>query len=205
APNVAHGSSMLFENFVNVLRELFAAFFSESGNGNSDQSPIVGWIQAQIRCSDGFFDWTDERNVVRLNRNQRRFGRCELRNLVYRSGNSIVIDLNIGEDRDRGAAGSDRRQFLANIIDGLFHSFPDLRNLVFNSHKGPLLVNQGADLFSFDDPPNVAFRLDVENDYRNVVIFAQRNSRAVHDTETLSQNIHIRDLAIHFGVADFHG
>src|SRR4030095_3870453 len=114
ATNVAHRSSMLFQNFVYVLRELFAAFLCESGNRNSDQTPIVGWIQAQIRCSDGFFDWTDERNVVRLNRNQCRFGRGELRNLVYRSGNSIVIDLDIIEDRDRGAAGSNRRQFLAN-------------------------------------------------------------------------------------------
>src|SRR5262245_17924159 len=62
------------------------------------------------------------------------------------------------------------------------------------SLHGLSLINQGPDLFSFDDAPDVAFGVHVKHDYRHLIIFAERNRGAIHHPESLRQDVHIRNL-----------
>src|SRR5262249_20533985 len=132
--DIANGGAVLLQNLVDVFRELLAAFLGQSGNGNSDDAAVVRWIESQIRSADGFLDRTDERNVIRLNSDERGVGSCQLPNLVYRSGNSVVVDLNAVQDRDRSSARANAGEFLANIVNGFVHPLANLRNFIFDSH-----------------------------------------------------------------------
>src|SRR5262245_60410873 len=96
--DVANGRAVLLQNLVDVLRKLLAAFLGQSGNGNSDDASIVRWIETQVGSANGLLDGTDERNVVRLDGNERRVRSRQLPDLVYRSGNSVVVDLNAIQD-----------------------------------------------------------------------------------------------------------
>ena len=46
--DIADGGSMLLENFMHVLGELFPALFGERRNGDTDQAAVVGGIQAEV-------------------------------------------------------------------------------------------------------------------------------------------------------------
>src|SRR5688572_21266682 len=128
AADVTDGGSMLFEDFVDVPGEHLTTLFSQRRNWNSNEAAIVGGVQSKIRCPDGLFNNTDQRNVVRLHRNQARLRSGELRHLTYGCRDTIVIDLDIVENRNGSPAGPDRSQFFADVINGLFHPLTDQRN-----------------------------------------------------------------------------
>src|SRR5262245_1255335 len=107
---------MIFKHFVDVLGELLATLLVQRWDGNTNQPAVVGWIEAKVGCAYGFFHRPDHRYVVGLYGDQSRFGSCELANLVDRCRNTVVVDLNIVEDRNRCAACSDRAEFLAKIL-----------------------------------------------------------------------------------------
>src|SRR5262245_42641605 len=132
--DIANGGTVFLQNLVNMLRELLAAFLGQSRNGVSDDASIVGWIEAKVGSADGFLDVSDERNVVGLHGDERRVRSCQLPDLVYRSGNSVVIDLNAIQDRDRCPPRANAGELLANIINGFVHPLANLRNLIFYSH-----------------------------------------------------------------------
>src|SRR5579883_151061 len=205
--DISDGSPMIFEDFVDMLRELFASLFGQCGNRDANQTAVILRIQTEVGCANGFLDRADERYVVRLNSDECRFRSAELGDLVYWSGDTVVVDLNVIEDRDRRAAGSYRGQFLPDIVDGLLHSFANLRNLVFDSHKSPSRtvrsINQCSDLFSLDHSSNITVRSDIEDNDRNFIIHTKRNRGAVHDGETLSQNLHVIDFRKTLRIRDF--
>src|SRR6266849_835565 len=126
---------MLFEDFVDVLGELFSAVFGEGRNRNANKTAVIGWIQAEIRSANRFFDWSNERNIVGLDSNESRVGSSELCDLIYRSRRSVIFDLDIIENGDRSSAGPDRRKFFADVVDRFLHSFADLCNLIFDCHS----------------------------------------------------------------------
>src|SRR5215831_13551971 len=53
------------------------------------------------------------------------------------------------------------------------------------------LTNQRPDLLSFYNSSNITVLPDIEHNNRNVIVFAEGDSRAVHYSESLRQNIHI--------------
>src|SRR5438477_12808330 len=135
APNVADGGAMFFEDLVDMFGKLFSAVFGKRWNRNANQTSVIRGIQTEVRSANGFFDRSDQGHVIGLDGDQSRVGSSQLCDLAYRCWCSVVIDLDIVEDRDRSPAGPDGREFFADIVDRLFHSFADLRNLVFDCHS----------------------------------------------------------------------
>src|SRR5437870_10090298 len=86
--DVADGGSMLLQDSMDVFGELFPALFGERRNWDTNQTAVVGGIQAQVGGSDCFFDGTDERNIIRLNRDERRIRGSQLRDLINGSRRS---------------------------------------------------------------------------------------------------------------------
>src|SRR5207249_5599453 len=137
--DVADGGSMLLQDSMDVFGKLFPAFFGERRNWDTNQTAVVGGIQAQVGGSDRFLNRTDQRNVIRLNRDQRRIRGSQLRNLINGSRRSVIFNVDVVQNGDRSPPGPYGREFFSDIVDGLFHSLTNLRNLVFDCHRRPRL------------------------------------------------------------------
>src|SRR5262245_29239303 len=137
--DIADGGPMLLQDLMYVFGKLFPALFGERRNWDTNQTAVVGGVQTQVGGSDRFLNRTDQRNVIGLNRDQRRIRGSQLRNLINGSRRSVIVNLDIVQNGDRSPAGSYRCEFFTNIVDSLFHSLANLRNLVFDCHRRPRL------------------------------------------------------------------
>src|SRR2546425_6347901 len=99
--DVADGGSMLLENFMHMLGELFPPLFRERWNWDANQAAVVGRVQTEVRGADRFLNRTDKRNVIRLNSDERWIGGSQLRDLIYRGRSPVIVDLNVVQNGDR--------------------------------------------------------------------------------------------------------
>src|SRR5438128_8519286 len=139
AADVADRGAMFFEDSMNVLGECLTALFRQGRDWNADKPSVVGRIQTKVGCPNGFLDRTDERDIIGLDRDQRRVRRGKLGDLVYGSWCSVVIHLDIIENRNGCPARSNAGQLLANVLDGFFHPLSALCNLIFDRHNASSL------------------------------------------------------------------
>ena len=61
----------------------------------------------------------------------------------------------------------------------------------------------GSDLLAQHHAANVAVLIQVKDDDRQVIVFAQADGGGVHHLQSQSQNVHIRDLIEFLGTVDF--
>ena len=96
--DVANRRPVVFQDLMNVFGVLLAPLLGERRNGNPDHASVVGGIQIQIRRPNSFVDRSDQRDVIRLDGDQRWIRSGKLSDLVYGSGSAVVVDLNIVQD-----------------------------------------------------------------------------------------------------------
>src|SRR5581483_2980153 len=66
-------------------------------------------------------------------------------------------------------------------------------------------ADQRSDLLPRQHAPNISASVQVEDDDREIVIFAHGNGGGVHDLETLFEHIHVADLVELLGILHDHG
>ena len=84
AADVAHSGAVVFEEFVQVLDHVFAAFFGQRRHRHADNLAIVHGVQAEVGGTNGFFNRSQSRGIEGLNGDELRFRGVDLGNLVER-------------------------------------------------------------------------------------------------------------------------
>src|SRR5436190_15731559 len=112
---------MVFGDMVQSLDKLLAALLGQRRNGYADEFTVVPRIEAEVGGADRLLDRSDLRHVPRRDGNQRRLRHVQVGKLVQRRRRAVVIDANVIQDAQRGAAGADGRHLMLEIGDRLLH------------------------------------------------------------------------------------
>src|SRR5262245_32829033 len=113
---------MILGYLMNMLAKRLPTLLRQRRNGNSKELAVRSRVDPQVRGAQSLVDRGENRNVPRLDGDERRFGDMERSDLVERRGGAVIVDNNVIEQMDRGAAGSDRGQILPQVPDRLVHA-----------------------------------------------------------------------------------
>ena len=113
---------MVFEHAGEVLDGFFAAVFGHGRDGDADDFAVVHGVEALAGGADGLFDGADQGILPGLDEDELRLGGGDLGDLGDRGLGAVVVDLDLVEHVDGGAAGADAEQIGAEVFDGLVHA-----------------------------------------------------------------------------------
>src|ERR1700731_257907 len=135
APDVAHRSAVILQHFVQVLHDILPALFRRRRHWHSHHLAVVGGVQPQVRSPYGFVDQRHHARVPWRNHQQSRLRHRHRAELIYRHGRPVIIHAYCVQNRSIGAPRAQGSQFLAKILDRLFHPRPARGNRFFRRHR----------------------------------------------------------------------
>src|SRR5208337_1617428 len=122
AADVADGSTVIFKSFVDELDELFAALFRGRGDGNTHDLAVGGGIEAEVGGANGLVNERHGAGIPRRNHQHAGIGDSDVAKLIHGHERAVIIHADMIENGGVGAAGADTGEFLAKIVDSLFHA-----------------------------------------------------------------------------------
>ena len=126
---------MILQHLVQVFDDLFAALFRRRRHRHAHHFAVVCGVQPQVRGPDGFVDQRHHAWVPRRNHQQRRLRHRHRSELIYRHGCPVIIHADGVQNRSIRAPRAQRSQFLAKILDCLFHPRLARGNRFFRRHR----------------------------------------------------------------------
>jgi len=133
AADVADGGAVIFEDAVEVLDDFLAAILGHGRDGDADDLAVVVGIEAEVGGAERLFDFGDEACVPGRDDDEVGVGSGDLADLVEGGGGAVVVDFDLVEHVDGGAAGADGAEVGLEIGDGLVHAGAELGVVGFES------------------------------------------------------------------------
>src|SRR6185437_6860170 len=121
AADVADGSAVLFQDFVQMLDHVAAALLGQGRDGHANDLAVVHGIEPEVTRPDGLFDVAQRTGIKRLHGDELGLGRVNLRDLIERHGGTVVFHLHAVEHVYGSAAGAYRGHLPAEIVHRLIH------------------------------------------------------------------------------------
>ena len=116
---VAQRDPVLLDEVLDLGDELLALLPGQRRHQQVERLAVALWVQAEVGLEDGLLDVPHHvrRGVERLDGQLPRLGHRDVGDLVERRRSAVVLDAEGVDERRRRAAGADRAELVAQVVD----------------------------------------------------------------------------------------